>query len=348
VNNADYFTVLSIGAGAVIMLLSVFKTLKLQQMLVSEVNTNRWSWLGRFMMVFFAGYVAAIILIISGFREPLLLITGLVFLLGSFFVYLVVFSAKSDIIKINEANELLVKKNHELKKTNMELDEFAYRTSHDLKAPITSLKGLIKIAELSSSPKEIHECHGMMKERLSNLEELIRDILDLSKNSRTEIQYLPTDLPAIIRHIITTHKDASSEQINITVEGPEKFEVKTDPTRLKMILGNLISNALHYADFSKEKPFIAIRYGLEGKNFVVSVKDNGVGIDETYLQRIFDMFFRIAENSIGSGLGLYIVKETVERLDGKIEVKSQKGLGSEFIVTFPVIDPVIVPSLELA
>jgi signal transduction histidine kinase len=321
---ADYFTILSISAGAVIMLLSVFKTLKLQQMLVSEVNTKRWTWLARFMMIFFAGYIMAIVLIISGFQEPLLLITGLVFLLGSFFVYLVVFSAKSDIIKINEANELLLKRNQELKKTNMELDEFAYRTSHDLKAPITSLKGLIKIAELSSSAKEIHECHGMMKERLSNLEELIRDILDLSKNSRTELQYVSIDLPAIIRHIIVTHSDASSERIRITIDGPEQFLVKTDPTRIKMILGNLISNALYYADFSKQEPFIAIRYWKEEERFKVSVKDNGVGIDEGYLERIFDMFFRIAENSVGSGLGLYIVKETVERLHGKIEVKSQK------------------------
>jgi signal transduction histidine kinase len=344
---ADYFTILSIGAGAVIMLLSVFKTKMLQRIMVSGVNTIRWTWLGRFMMVFLAGYVASIVLIISGHEEPLLLIIGLVFLLGACFVYVVVFSAKSDIIKMNETNELLVQKNHELKKTNMELDEFAYRTSHDLKAPITSLKGLIKIAQLSESPEEIYECHKMMQDRLSKLEELIRDILDLSKNSRTEIQYVDTDIRSTINHIIDIHSDGSSNQVKVDVEGPEQFIVRTDPTRIKMILGNLISNGLHYADFSKHQPFIKVKYWLEGSNYHISVKDNGVGIDETYLDRIFDMFFRIAENSIGSGLGLYIVKETVERLNGKIEVVSQKSVGSEFIVTFPFIQPLIEAPREL-
>ena len=345
-SNADYFTILCIGAGAIIMLLSVFKTFRLQRMLEAGVNTARWTWLGRFMMIFFAGYVAAIALILAGHNELLLLITGLVFLLGSFFVYVVVFSAKSDIIKINETNELLVKKNTELKKTNMELDEFAYRTSHDLKSPITSLKGLIKIAQLSSSASEVQRCHEMMEDRLNKLEELIRDILDLSKNSRTDIQYAAVDIAATIHQIISIHTDASHDSIKISVDGPEEFVVKTDATRMKMILGNLISNALHYADTTKSNPFIDIRYGRHAHHFVISVKDNGVGIDEKYLQRIFDMFFRIAENSIGSGLGLYIVRETVERLNGRIEVKSEKGVGSEFTVTFPFIEAAVL-ALEL-
>jgi signal transduction histidine kinase len=336
-NKADYFTILSIGAGAVIMLLSVLKTLRLQRMLEAGVNTGRWTWLGRFMMVFFAGYVAAIALIVTGHNDLLVLITGLVFLLGSFFVYVVVFSAKSDIIKINDTNELLVRKNNELKKTNMELDEFAYRTSHDLKSPITSLKGLIKIAQLSSSAAEVQRCHEMMEDRLCKLEELIRDILDLSKNSRTDIQYAPVDIASTIQQIISMHTDVTTAPVRVTVEGPDEFFVQTDATRMKMILGNLISNALHYADTSKEDPFINVKYEKVGENYVISVKDNGVGIDEKYLQRIFDMFFRIAENSIGSGLGLYIVKETVERLGGKIDVKSEKGTGSEFIVTFPLV-----------
>lgn len=337
---ADYFTILSIGAGAVIMLLSVFKTKRLQRIMVSGVNTTRWTWLSRFMIIFLAGYVASIALIISGYEEPLLLIIGLVFLLGACFVYVVVFSAKSDIIRMNDTNELLVQKNNELKKTNMELDEFAYRTSHDLKAPITSLKGLIRIAQLSESESEVRECHNMMQDRLSKLEELIRDILDLSKNSRTGIQYVSVDLRSTIDHIIDIHSDGSQNQIRVEVEGPEQFIVKTDPTRIRMILGNLISNGLHYADLSKHQPFIKVKYWMDEGNYIISVKDNGVGIDETYLDRIFDMFFRIAENSIGSGLGLYIVKETVERLNGKIEVRSERSVGSEFIVTFPVSQPV--------
>jgi signal transduction histidine kinase len=333
---ADLLTVICIGAGALIMMLSVLKTSKLRKLLVAGLNTVRWKWLARFMVIFLAGYIAAIFLIVFGYSEPLLLITGLVFLLGSFFVYLVVHSAKDDILKIHDANELLLKKNTELRKINLELDQFAYRTSHDLKAPITSLKGLIGVAELSTSHEEIKHCHHLMKDRLSNLEELIRDILDLSKNSRTEVDYVSVNIPDMIRQLIDSHSNETDGTINITVDGAPGFQASTDPTRFKMIVGNLLSNALHYADRKKTNPFIAIRYWSDNQFFHVAVKDNGVGIEPKYLERIFEMFFRVSENSIGSGLGLYIVKETAEKMNGSIKVTSERGKGSEFIVQFPL------------
>jgi signal transduction histidine kinase len=317
------------------MFLSVLKTSKLRKMLVEGVNNRRWTWLERLMVIFLVGYIAVIFLVLFGYQEPLLLVTGLVFLLGSFFVYVVVHSAKSDILKINDANELLVKKNNELRKINLELDQFAYRTSHDLKAPITSLKGLIQIAQLSESREEIMQCHEMMKDRLLNLEELIRDILDLSKNSRTEVDFVPTNISTVLQQLIHSH-DHSNGSISITTTGPEGLIVSTDPTRLKMIVGNLLSNAILYSDLGKDAPAIVITYSLDDAILRISVKDNGVGIDEKYHDKIFDMFFRLSETSIGSGLGLYIVRETTEKMNGTLEVKSKKGTGSEFIVRLPV------------
>jgi signal transduction histidine kinase len=331
----DLLTVLCIGAGALIMLMSVVKTVKLRKSLSASMNTSRWTWLSRFMIIFFVGYLVAITLIILGYSEPLLLITGLVFLLGSCFVYLVVVSAKDDILKIDQSNALLVEKNAELHKINLELDQFAYRTSHDLKAPITSMKGLIKIAELSASREEVDRCFEMMNDRLENLEGLIRDILDLSKNNRTDIDFTPIRIDDIIRQIINSHTDNSHSRIAITVDGPPDLLVYSDAIRLKMIIGNLIANALHYSDDKKERPFLKVRFNQQGDSFFISVKDNGIGIDARYVKRIFDMFFRVAENSIGSGLGLYIVKETTERMNGTIEVHSEKGKGSEFIVRLP-------------
>ena len=122
------------------------------------------------------------------------------------------------------------------------------------------------------------------------------------------------------------------------MHGPEGLIVSTDPTRLKMIVGNLLSNAIHYADHTKEKPLIDIRYGLNDRKLTISVKDNGVGIDDKYHDRIFDMFFRLSETSVGSGLGLYIVKETAEKMNGNLELLSKKGVGSEFIVSLPTAD----------
>jgi signal transduction histidine kinase len=330
----DILTVICIGAGASIMLLAVLKTAKLRKLLVAGVNNQRWTWLARFMVVFFIGYLVAILLIVFGYHEPLLLITGLVFLLGSFFVYLVVYSAKSDIQKIHDSNELLAEKNDELRKINLELDQFAYRTSHDLKAPITSMKGLIHVASLSNSSEEILQCHNMMKDRLTNLENLIRDILDLSKNSRTDIKSTPTHVHSVIEEICSNHT-YGNDAIELIIDGDTDLNVTIDTTRFKIVLTNLIANARQYADRAKPQPFVRIDYWSESSSLFVSVKDNGTGISKEYLQKIFDMFFRVEETSQGSGLGLYIVKETTEKMGGTIDVISEKGVGSEFIVSLP-------------
>jgi signal transduction histidine kinase len=331
----DALTVACIAVGAIIMLLAVLKTSKLRK-LVLGVNVKRWIWLARFMVIFLIGYIASMALIILGYDEPLLLLIGLVFLLGSCFVYLVVFSAKSDMLKINDSNSLLAKKNEELKKINLELDHFAYRTSHDLKAPITSLKGLIHVASLSGSQQEISEIHRMMKDRLTSLEYLIRDILDLSKNSRTDIQTVSTNIRQLIEQLVSNYGHGDNDRVPVTIEGDPDMTAKIDCTRFKIVLGNLIANSKQYADLSKQNPFVKIDYWQERELLFVSVKDNGKGISKEYQVKIFEMFFRAEENSQGSGLGLYIVKETTEKMGGTIDVISEPGVGSEFIASFPL------------
>jgi signal transduction histidine kinase len=323
------------AAGALIMFLAVLKTTKLRTLVIG-VNANRWLWLTRFMIVFLAGYVASIVLIVFGYDEPLLLLIGLVFFLGACFVYLVVFSAKSDMLKINDSHVLLSKKNDELKKINLELDQFAYRTSHDLKAPITSLKGLIHVAALSESPEEVKEIHEMMKERLTSLENMIRDILDLSKNSRTDVHLQATKVHQIIEHLVGNQLNGDQDKVSFAITGERDLSVMIDVSRFKMVLRNLISNAKQYADLDKPNPFVKVDYWQENGSLFVAVKDNGKGISKEYQKKVFDMFFRVEETSQGSGLGLYIVKETTEKMGGTIDVISDKGVGSEFIVSFPI------------
>jgi signal transduction histidine kinase len=331
----DVLTITCMAAGAVIMCLAVLKTTRLRKLVVG-VNISRWLWLTRFMVIFLAGYIASIVLIVYGYDEPLLLLIGLVFLLGACFVYLVVFSAKSDLVKIHDSHLELSRKNEELKKINLELDQFAYRTSHDLKAPITSLKGLIHVAALSQSADEVRDIHGMMKERLTSLENMIRDILDLSKNSRTTVQLQSTPVRTVLEHLVTSQANGDGGDVKVTIDGKKDLTVMIDASRFKMVLRNLISNAKQYCDINKPDPFVKIDYWQENESLFVAVKDNGKGISKEYQNKIFDMFFRVEETSQGSGLGLYIVKETTEKMGGTIDVISEKGVGSEFIVSFPV------------
>jgi signal transduction histidine kinase len=111
--------------------------------------------------------------------------------------------------------------------------------------------------------------------------------------------------------------------------------IQTDPVRLKIILTNLIANAYKYQDVQKERSTIEVSCKRENKSLNLSVKDNGIGIREEYKEKIFEMFFRATDKSVGTGLGLYVVKEIVEKLGGTIEVKTNVGQGSEFNVVLP-------------
>jgi signal transduction histidine kinase len=109
----------------------------------------------------------------------------------------------------------------------------------------------------------------------------------------------------------------------------------TDRGRLKVVLKNLISNAINYSDPNKTESYIRISIEQENGFYSIQIADNGIGIPEDQLEHIFEMFYRANESSQGSGLGLYIVKETIEKLKGKVEVESSKGEGSTFKIKIP-------------
>jgi signal transduction histidine kinase len=111
--------------------------------------------------------------------------------------------------------------------------------------------------------------------------------------------------------------------------------IVTDPLRLRIILTNLITNAYKYQDSHKEKSTIEVSCAKENQSVNISVRDNGIGIPEDLKDKIFDMFFRGTEKSVGTGLGLYVVKDIVGKLNGSIVVKTRLGQGSEFVVTLP-------------
>jgi signal transduction histidine kinase len=128
---------------------------------------------------------------------------------------------------------------------------------------------------------------------------------------------------------------AGAEEITFTINVAEDFEVETDPTRLQTVLSNLLSNAIRYHDSRKEKKFIQLSCQQTNQSFSLSIEDNGQGIDPEYQKRIFEMFFRANESSQGSGLGLYIVKETIAKLSGSIQLQSVPREGSTFTINLP-------------
>ena len=241
------------------------------------------------------------------------------------------------LIEINHHNAMeLVTKNKQLQKTNTELDRFVYSTSHDLRAPLASLLGLINITRESENPSEVKNYLIMMKDRVSHLDKFIRDITDYSRNNRLGVEKKKVNLRSMANEIWDNLK-YSSDALGITfeVDIPESLVIETDPNRLKIVLSNLISNSIRYHDSGKNEKFIRLKHQENGSVFYLKVEDNGQGISPEYQTKIFDMFFRANEHSSGSGLGLYIVKETIANLSGSIHLDSAPKVGSTFTVRLP-------------
>ncbi len=234
----------------------------------------------------------------------------------------------------HHSQKALLEKNDQLQKANTELDRFVYSASHDLRAPLSSLLGLIEVAKLDHSG--VDHYLDMMRAKIHDLEEFIKEIISYSRNARVEVKRQPVNL----KHIV----DEVTEALTFSVGNPdiridnlvsEDMVLHTDGMRLKIVLSNLIDNSLKYRDEQKEKPFIRIEATERDDVKLIIVKDNGVGIDQVYLDKIFQMFFRASESSKGSGLGLYIVKETLGKINGSIQVESSLGAGTTFMVRIP-------------
>jgi len=225
-------------------------------------------------------------------------------------------------------------KNENLVLVNRELDRFVYSASHDLRSPITSLKGLIEITALEDDVQQVRTYLQMMHQSLARQDQFISDIIDYSKNKRKEIIMEPVSLKELcneailqLMHIENANKIKFTQELLVD-------QIESDGLRLKIIINNLLSNAIKYADCNKQEMFITIKtYFSDGLN-KIEVTDNGIGIHEDHKPNIFDMYFGTNKNK-GSGLGLYIVKEAVENIRGDISVVSESSVGSKFIVTIP-------------
>jgi signal transduction histidine kinase len=225
-------------------------------------------------------------------------------------------------------------KNEQLQKANAELDRFVYSASHDLRAPLSSLLGLIEVAKLDHAG--IDHYLDMMKGKIQDLETFIKEIISYSRNARMDVKKQPINLKQTVDEVTEALAfSVGNPDVRIENVVPDDLVLYTDSLRLKIVLSNLIDNSLKYRDEKKDKPFIRIEAGERDDVKVIIVRDNGVGIDQVYLEKIFQMFFRASEHSKGSGLGLYIVKEALNKIDGSIQVESSLGAGTTFMVRIP-------------
>ncbi len=241
-------------------------------------------------------------------------------------------------IRLIEKEKAVTEKNIQLTKLNHELDGFVYSVSHDLRSPLSSILGLTNLAKFSSSKEELVEYMAMIQDRIKTQDAFIKDIIEYSRNTRTESQEEAVNLFELTQEIIESLKfNLGANKINFEIEMPPDFIVTTDRHRWKTILSNLIGNAIKYHDSAKPNQYIKLSANQSNEKLLYTVTDNGTGIASQHLDRIFDMFYRASDTSSGSGLGLFITKEAVQKLNGTISVTSQGNVGSVFEITIPLI-----------
>lgn len=238
---------------------------------------------------------------------------------------------------VDEKTEQIRTANEELKQINKELDMFVYSASHDMKAPLASLLGLLNIHDAETSPENRQKLIEMMRTSIQKLDAFLREIIDYSKNSRLGVSKDQINFKELIQDMLDSFQYLEEYELVEIIIDDKVGDYQSDKNRLRIILNNLISNSIRYMDPNKDKSWVKVSVVSKERLFI-SVEDNGVGIKTEYVDKIFDMFYRANETKTGSGLGLYIVKESVRNLDGLISVESEDGVGTKFTISLPLKD----------
>lgn len=236
-----------------------------------------------------------------------------------------------------EAEAKLLQTNLELSKRNTELDNFVYSVSHDLRAPIASVLGLINLArkDKNKSMKDVYL--DMIHKSAIRQDDFIKEILDQSRNSRLEVNCDEIVFEQLIEESFAHLSHASNPEQpvhrNIMVNQQEPFH--SDRWRIKVILNNLISNAIRYRN--GKEPVITVNVDVGSTSAKMTIQDNGKGISQEHLPNVYKMFYRGTDDGAGSGLGLYIVKEAIDKLRGTVSIESEEGKGTMVTLEIPAL-----------
>lgn len=195
---------------------------------------------------------------------------------------------------------------------------------------------MVNLIHLDEPSPLIKNYAQLINERVHHLDGLLKDLVSITYNNKTqpsaESIHIETEVRTLLKEF---HHQYNQVHVYLEVVGDTVFT--TDVVRFRTILRNIISNALKYHNPQANPPFVKINIAADTEQMFVTVQDNGLGIDQAYLDQIFGMFFRATIQAKGTGLGLFITKAMVDKLGGKIRVKSQIKMGTSFFVELPAL-----------
>ncbi|MBL0745561.1 sensor histidine kinase [Chryseolinea lacunae] len=243
--------------------------------------------------------------------------------------------------ELTAAIEELMSKNRSLEDTltqlrerNHELDQILYRTSHDLRSPLSSIKGILALLQLEPQTDVIRNYGKHIDDKATQMDNLLRSLASLSKSILEEPLFGTIDLNKLIWQVIGEYRHLPSwNQVEVHVE-LHALRLHTDPALITILFQCLISNAFIFRDPAK-KGKLVIRTRHEHGHWIADVIDDGEGVHHTVQPHIFDMFYRGSERAIGNGLGLYIGKKAAHRLKGTLSVHPEPSF-TRFTLMLPL------------
>ncbi len=221
-----------------------------------------------------------------------------------------------------------------LLETNQELDTFFYKASHDLKGPLASILGIMSLAKLENRNEGMEQYFSMVESSVKRLDRTLLDLIELARSRRGSSKLSAVNVRKLVDEILNSLKHITNfDRINFEINIDSGIEITADRMLMLSVFQNLIHNAINYC--SAQNPWIRISVEEADDGIELQVADNGKGIDEYIRNKVFEMFYRGHPDSNGSGLGLFIVKNALEKMKGKIRFESESGKGTIFYVTIP-------------
>jgi len=238
-------------------------------------------------------------------------------------------------IKIRQKTEKKIRKTiYQLQQRNSEIDNFSYKVSHDLRAPISSILGLINIAKADKDLDNVLKCIEGIEISALKQDDFIRDIIELTNNARVKPKPEIIDFKRIVEQTFDTLKHSMNNDLpKLKLQIKQEKDFYSDINRVKIIFNNIITNSIQYSNPENTK--VNINVDVINGHAKISIQDNGRGIEKKYLDDVFRMFYRATDQNAGSGLGLYIVKEIIDILKGNISLESEINKGTSFIINLP-------------
>lgn len=228
----------------------------------------------------------------------------------------------------------------ELVKAKNAIEQFIYSCSHTMRGPLKSIAGLVYLLKNSGESPDVDPSYYLqsIESTVIKLEHVLNDLEQFLTNFSKEISTRPVEVKALINDVLDDFGGLINQhQIEVVVTVKQLVPLYTDQSSLRIILSHLISNAIVYQDSEKKNKVVNVYLKANKTTCIVHVKDNGIGMNEEVQSNIFRLFYRGTEKSIGSGVGLYIVNELINKMGGTIAVSSEPGKGSCFFISIPTL-----------